>query len=351
MLSLQSRRRMRAPLVIFAVACAEPSSPTDGSRDFPAAAPTSHTTSYSARTRLTIDGDEFRLDGARTHAGSRAAGLLMNVRMANAIFEDTGRPAFDAKKNTDEFVDRMPEYVNQGVRAFTVSLQGGYPGYEGARNSAFSERGDLDRDYMERAASVIERADALGAVIILALFYQRQDQILKDEEAVERGVIEVVDWIKQNGYRNIMLDVVNEYGHGGFKHGVLRSDAGVASLIRLARQRHPSLPVGASGTGDGQLSPKVAAASSVLLVHFNELSVPEIPGRIRDLRRDEPGKPIVCNEDSRTGSPAAAVASASVEAGVSYGLMVERKNQHYPFEFNGRRDDPAAYERYSELTE
>ncbi len=351
MSALQARRRMRVPLVIFVVACAEPSAPTDGSRDSPAA-PTSHATaSYSARTRLTIDGDEFRLDGARTHADSPAAGLLMNVRMANAIFEDTGRPAFDPEKNTEEFLDRMPEYVNHGVRAFTVSLQGGYPGYEGAKNSAFSERGELDRDYMERAASVIERADALGAVIILGLYYQRQDQILNDEEAVERGVIEVVDWIKQNGYRNIILDLVNEYGHGGFKHGVLRSDAGVAGLIRLARQRYPSLPVGASGTGDGRLTPKVAAASSVLLVHFNELSVSEIPGRLKDLRRDEPGKPIVCNEDSRTGSAAASAASASVQAGASYGLMVERKNQHYPFEFNGRRDDPAAYQRYSELTE
>jgi hypothetical protein len=47
---------------------------------------------------------------------------------------------------------------------------------------------------------------------------------------------------------------------------------------------------------------------------------------------------------------AAAAASASVQAGASYGLMVEHQNQRYPFDFHGRSDDPAAYDRYVVLT-
>jgi hypothetical protein len=31
--------------------------------------------------------------------------------------------------------------------------------------------------------------------------------------------------------------------------------------------------------------------------------------------------------------------------------MVERKNQHYPFAFTGRNDDPIAYDRYVALTQ
>ena len=93
---------------------------------------------------------------------------------------------------------------------------------------------------------MIERADGLGAVVILSLFYQRQDQILRNEEAVRTGVIKAVDWVKQKGYRNIILEIANEYGHAGFDHAVLRSDAGVADLIRLAQERHSSLPVSAS---------------------------------------------------------------------------------------------------------
>jgi hypothetical protein len=345
------RLRGAGPLAILAAACAEPTDPTNDRGDTPRAVPTEvGQAGYSARTRLTIAGDELRINGNRTYAGAPAAGLLMNVRMVNSVFEDRKRETFDPEDNTNELLKRMAEYVDHGVLAFTVSLQGGYPGYEGAQNSAFAENGELDREYMERVARVVEKADALGAVVILSLFYQRQDQLLKNEDAVERGVIEAVDWIKDNGYRNIILEIANEYSHGGFKHGILRSDAGVAGLIRLARQRASWLPVGASGMGDGRLSPKVAAASSVLLIHFNEVSLGQIPNRIEELRRDEPGKPIICNEDARTGAAAAAAASASVEAGASYGLMLERKNQHFPFVFNGRRDDPTVYERYEELT-
>jgi hypothetical protein len=124
----------------------------------------------------------------------------------------------------------------------------------------------------------------------------------------------------------------------------------MAGLIRLAKNRHPSLPVTASYLRNGQTTPRVAAASDLIMIHFNSLALSDIPQRIRALRKAYPDKPIVCNEDARTGKAAAAAALASVEAGGSYGLMVERRNQYYPFEFRGRNDDPAAYERYAELT-
>jgi hypothetical protein len=166
---------------------------------------------------------------------------------------------------------------------------------------------------------------------------------------VRTGVIKATEWVKQKGYRNIILEIANEYGHPGFDHSVLRSDAGVADLIRMARQRHPALPVSASTLGHARMTPRVAEASDVILVHFNSLSTSAIRSRIRDLREDHRGKPIVCNEDSRTGSAAAAALTASVEAGASYGLMVERVNQHYPFYFRGRSDDRQAYDRYRAL--
>ena len=188
-------------------------------------------------------------------------------------------------------------------------------------------------------------------MIILGLFYQRQDQALDDEDAVRAGVVNAVNWIKKRGYRNVILEIANEYGHKGFDHAILRSDAGVAGLIRLAQDRHPSLPVSASSVRNGDTTPKVAAASDVILTHFNGLSLSEISARTRALRREYDDKPIVANEDQRTGSAAAAAAETSVEAGGSYGLMLERKNQYYPFEFRGRNDDPVAYDRYAELTQ
>ena len=347
--SIGSRGRV-FPLLLAAAllaTCAEPTAPAG---ENPVAAEPVEPAMLVASTRVTVEGDRFKINGAVTYPGDAAEGRLMNVRMVNSVFEDTNKPSFDPKANTDEFIGRMREYVGLGVRAFTVSLQGGYPGYEGARNSAFTETGDLKSAYLSRVARVIERADALGAVIILSLFYQRQDQYLKDETAVRNGVVRAVDWIKARGYKNVILEIANEYGHSGFDHSVLRSDAGVAGLMRLAKNRHPALPVSSSYLRSGQITSQVAAASNVILVHFNAVSTSDIASRVKALRNAYPGKPIVCNEDARTGSAAAAAASATVQAGGSYGLMVERKNQHFSFAFEGRSDDPTAYDRYVTLT-
>ena len=334
--------------VALLASCVEPTSHDHDVRSAPAGV---HPAGAGAGTRVSIDGNRFRINGSLTYQGRPAEGALMNVRMVNSVFEDTKRPQFDPARNTGEFVNRMGEYVSLGVRAFTVSLQGGYPGYEGARNSAFLADGKLKSTYLARVERVIAEAAALKAVIILSLFYQRQDQVLEDEDAVRAGVANAVDWIRRKGYRNVILEIANEYGHRGFDHTVLRSDGGVAGLIRLAKNRHPSLPVSASYLRNGQTTARVAAASDLILVHFNSLSLSEIPERIRALRKAHPGKPIVCNEDARTGSAAAAAALASVTAGASYGLMVEHRNQFYPFDFRGRSDDPAAYDRYVKLTQ
>ena len=327
--------------------CAEPTTPPGEDGMAPAGAPPA---GYVAKTRVTVDGTRFRINGDITYRGKPAEGQLMNVRMVHAVFEDTNRPEFDAAANTQEFVARMPEYVSLGVRAFTIGLQGGWPGYPGFVNSAFLRNGDLKSTYMSRVARVVERADGLGAVIILVLYYQRQDHLLEDGQAIRNGVAKTADWLRQKGYRNVILEVVNEYKHRGFEHDILHSDAGVADLIRLARQRYPGLLVTASHVRNGKISARVAAASDVIMVHFNSLEVPEIADSVRALRRAYPGKPVLCNEDQRVGSAAAAAASASVQAGASYGLMLERQNQHYPFRFEGRADDPVAYDRYVALT-
>jgi hypothetical protein len=336
---------LAALATLLLVACTDPTRPTESATSVRDGAPVA----YTARTRLTVDGPRFRINGSLTYPGQPPEGMLLNVRMVNSVFEDDGRPEFDPESNTAEFLGRMQEYVAQGVRAFTVSLQGGNPGYSGARNSAFRADGSLKAAYLARVARVIERADALGAVVILSLFYQRQDQVLRSEQAVRAGVVKTADWVKQKGYRNIILEIANEYGHSGFDHAVLRSDAGVADLIRLAQDRYPALPVSASTRGDARTTPRVAAASDVILVHFNELSTSEIRTRVRDLRNSYRTKPIVCNEDDRTGSAAVGGLTASVEAGASYGLMVELVNQRYPFYFHGRADDRTAYDKYRDL--
>jgi hypothetical protein len=272
----------------------------------------------------------------------------MNVRMVNAVFEDAKRPEFDAEANTERFLKAIPEYVDHGVRAFTINLQGGMPGYEGAVNSAFDAVGNLRGPYLRRVRRVIEACDQHGAVVFLGCYYQRQDQVLKDDEAVRAGVVNVAQWIKGCGFRNVVLEIANEFGHDGFDHRLLKTAAGQVELIELAKKTHPKLLVSTSGLGDGSLPKDVARAADFLLIHFNGTSLENIPSRIKTLK--EFGKPIVCNEDAKTGIAGAKAAELCVTNGASWGLMAEKVNQHYPFSFRGAKDDERVYAAMKKLT-
>jgi CubicO group peptidase (beta-lactamase class C family) len=303
---------------------------------------------FTPRTRVALVKGKWHLNGKVTYPGARAEGLLLNVRMVNAVFEDRKRPDFDPEANTARFLARVPDYAAHGVRAFTVCLQGGFPGYEGAVNSAFNPDGSLRQAYLARVRRVVEACDRQGVVVILGCFYQRQDQALRDERAVRAGLVNVARWVRDSGFTNVVLEVANEFPHRGFDHAALRTPEGQAELIGLARKAAPGLLVSTSGLGDGSLPEAAARASDFLLVHYNGVPLREIAGRIRALRKY--GKPIVCNEDARAGAEAARAAELCVANGASWGLMLERDNQHCPFRFRGAEDDPAVYARLKRLT-
>ena len=53
-------------------------------------------------------------------AGAKAEGLLMNVRMVNAVFEDAKRPEFDAEANTDRFIKQVPNTCKHLLRSLQL---------------------------------------------------------------------------------------------------------------------------------------------------------------------------------------------------------------------------------------
>ncbi len=303
---------------------------------------------FVPRTRVSIREGRWYLNDRVTYPGTAAEGLLMNVRMVNAVFEDRNRSDFDPEANTDRFIARIPEYVAQGVRGFTICLQGGMPGYEGALNSGFNPDGSLRQSYLRRVRRVIEACDRRGAVVILGLYYQRQDQVLADGDAVRAGVVNAARWITDSGFANVVLEIANEFGHGGFDHRLLKTAEGMTNLIKLAKATSPALLVSTSGLGDGRSSDDVARASDFLLIHFNNTRLEDIDARIAALRRF--GKPIVCNEDNKTGAEGARALELAVAHGASWGLMLVEVNQHYPFTFEGAADDPVIYAAMRRMT-
>ena len=225
-------------------------------------------TASSGAAEVSLKASRWHIDGKITNPGSPAEGLLMNVRMVNATFEDlnpqTQCPGFDADENTREFIDRIPDYTAHGVNAFTLCLQGGMPGYEGALNSAYLPDGTLKPDYLRRVKTVIDACDRHGVAVILGCYYQRQSKLLKDDDALRAGLLNTVKWIQSSGFRNVVLEVANEYPHRGFAHHLLRDPKGQASLVQLANQTAPDLLVTSSGLGDGVIHAEVAEACDFL---------------------------------------------------------------------------------------
>jgi len=274
------------------------------------------------RTQVSIEADKFLINGrptyqGRTWQGHRIEGLLLNSRMVQGIFDDlnpetrsrwnypdTGR--WDPERNTREFIAAMPEWRRHGLLAFTINLQGGSPeGYSKDQpwhNSALREDGGFRPEYMRRLERILDRADQLGLVVILGIFYFGQDQRLKDEAAILRAVDGTVDWIFDRGYRNILIEVDNECNVKRYDHPILMPDRVHELIERVKARRRGGRRLLASTSYGGGAVPRenVVRSSDFLLMHGNGVKDPErISEMVRQARR-VPGyrpMPILFNED------------------------------------------------------
>ncbi len=312
-------------------------------------------------TVVSIRGDKWYYNGQVINPGSPAEGLLMNVRMVNAVFEDRSlnRPErykeFNPAMNSDAFISMIPEYVASGVNAFTISLQGGTPGYEGSVNTAFNADGSLRDDYMARVEKVIKACDINQAVVILTCFYQRQHShfsALSGKESIKQALRNTVEWIGTKRFTNVVLEISNEYDHGGFRNWQqgewLMSEVGQVELIRLVKQLNPRLLVSTSGIGDGKMHGSLIEAADFLLIHFNNSTINEYNSIIAQLKKTD--KPVVCNEDDKINNTGAMALKQSVMNGAGWGYMNLEKNQTFPFTFEGVKDDPEVYDMFRYIT-
>ena len=289
------------------------------------------------KTKVEVDGERFLINGAptykgRTWNGHTIEGLLMNSRMVQATFDDenpltqglftypdTG--AWDAERNTKEFVAMVPEYRAHGLLAVTLNLQGGCPtGYfrterlddilsggttpprlpwevqtlvkqqlhgplENAQpwvNTALDEEGRLKPPYTARLSRVLDALDAHGMVAILGIYYFGQDERQRDVWAVRRGVEQTVTWVLEHGYENVLIEVNNETNVRKYEHPILQPER-VHELITQARETTVNgrrLLVGTSYGGGRVPDESVAVVSDFLLLHGNGVKE---PARIKEM--------------------------------------------------------------------
>lgn len=273
-------------------------------------------------TQVTIQGDQFYLNGKPTYAereysGYPVEGLLLNSRMVQATFDDenpdtAGQWAYpdtgtwDAGRNLREFLEMLPVYRDHGILALTLNLQGGSPeGYSKEQpwhNSAFTATGALKPAYMDRLQRILTRMDELGMVAIVGLFYFGQDERLDDEPAVIRAVDNAVEWLLAQEYAHVLLEVNNECNVPRYVHEILMP-ARIHELIQRAQsitKDNRRLLVGTSYGGGFVPLENVVRVSDFLLVHGNGVSDPSRIAAMVDETRAVPGyrpMPILFNED------------------------------------------------------
>lgn len=274
------------------------------------------------RTQTSITGEAFHLNGQPTYAGRRyrgakIEGLLLNTRMVQGIFDDRNPQTrskwaypdtkqWDPQRNTREFLAAMPEWKRHGVLSFTINLQGGSPeGYSKQQpwdSGGIAEDGSLRKDYLARLKQILDRADSLGMVPILGIFYFGQDQRLRDEAAIRRALGETVQWLLRGGYENVLLEVNNECNIAAYDHAILKAPR-IHELIEMAQgitHKKRRLLVGTSYGGGFVPLENVARVSDFLLIHGNGV---KDPARIEQMAletRKVPGykgQPILFNED------------------------------------------------------
>lgn len=272
-------------------------------------------------TEVSIRGEQFFINGeptykGRTWLGYKIEGLLLNARLVEGIFDDLNSETrqlwaypdtgeWDPERNTREFVVAMPEWRRHGLLGFTINLQGGNPqGYSEEQpwhNSAISAEGELRPDYMGRLKRILDRADELGMIAILGIFYFGQDHRLQSEEAIFRAVDNTMHWLFDQDYGNVLIEVNNEC-NVQYDHAILQPER-VHELIEQVknyRRDGRRFLVSTSYGGNTVPFPNVVQASDFLLLHGNGVSDPRRIAEMVQQTRQVDGyrpMPILFNED------------------------------------------------------
>ncbi len=279
---------------------------------------------YEPQTRVSIDGAKFKINDQWTYAGRTwngisLEGLLLNsAHGASDIRRSESRNAFNVGLSRypamgcpvatcKSFSMPYQSIESMALLAVTINLQGGSPqGYSKSQpwhnNSAFDADGNIRDDYAHRLEQVIERCDALGMVVIVGYFLLRQDERLKDEQAVIRAVDMATNWLLERGYRNVLVEVNNECNVKAYDHEILKPNR-VHELIERVKSTQKdgrTILVGTSYGGGAIPGANVVQASDFLLLHGNGVSDPQrieqMVGETRAVEGYRP-MPILFNED------------------------------------------------------
>ena len=277
-----------------------------------------------------IDGTDFTIDGqptytGRTFEGHRIEGLMFNVRAVQATFDDAN-PAtrgvwaypdtgeWDPDRNVNEFCAALESWKARGILAFTINVQGGgavytpdvYHHYD---NNGFTPDGQLKPAYAARIEKVLARADELGMVAIVGMFYAMHVLKMDGERAIHRAADATMRFLAGTGRKNVLIEIANEIEVVVNRTGMdLFHKDNVHQIISPLRRDYPDFLYSTSQggvnpeTGDSMPSPSLIQAVDFLMPHGNNATPDQLSTALKMIQimpdyQANP-KPILINEDS-----------------------------------------------------
>jgi hypothetical protein len=311
----------------------------------------------------TATGGRWELTYNESKYRGKARGKLMVLRLAQGLFDDEWMTEyqFDPDANTNRLIEALDTYTEHGVLSIAISLQGGNPGYsaeankitrrnaaglgekEGLLVSAFRADGSLKPEWLNRLERVIVEANKRGMVVCLMYFYQGQDEVIETPEAIVAGAKSITDWLIKKNFRNVIIDVANEWDIQGqtWDHGRFIPEY-ITQMVAEIRERFQdaefTLPIGASTGGSMRYPESLARFCDVVILHGNDRTPAEKQQKVK--QHTEYGRPVWMNEDDNgreTTLEHLALENASAdilfESGAGWGYMPWVQAQRFPFEF------------------
>jgi len=203
----------------------------------------------------------------------------------------------------------LPVYRRHGLLGVTVGLQGGGPVFNDVYhqyvNSAYAPDGTFKPAYFDRLLRVLRAADEAGMVVIVNYFYWKQAQRLESDAVITRVTERVTDWLLRSGFRNILVDVMNEANTWPGTTDLL-SPARVHELIGIVQQTSLNgrrLLAGVSTCGGDALpAPQWQAIEDFHMPHGNGCMPGQLRAKLRRLKATKEfqrrPRPILINEDT-----------------------------------------------------
>ena len=174
---------------------------------------------------FSVDGEKTLLDGEPF--------LVKGLRLSNALISE---------ETADQLIDNLDVIRSYGVNTVSVFLMGSRFGdVKGYRRD-----GSLDPMYAARLSRIIDAADARGMVVLVGCLYWGNSKAKWKswtQREAEAAVAATAAWLRENGHRNVFLDVDNK--------GMARREKGFDNrgLVLAAKAAAPDLMVATNFKG------------------------------------------------------------------------------------------------------